>query len=126
MTRKERAIQLRDAALEIVQQRGTLEPISGLKARVRLYRGDELIIIYRTPFQQLRRYGPSAREIKQYGEYQAALLHQRTPDPLPYGLDIWCGRKVLIIEWAEDGTVELVAYKPGDWEGRMLALAAEP
>jgi hypothetical protein len=124
MTRQERALQLRDAALQIVQRHGTLQPVSGLSARVLLYRGADLMIIYRTPFQQPPPPGANAREIEQYGAHTAAALHQRAPRSLPYGLDIFCGRKVLNIEWVEDGAVALVAFNRGDWEDRLLAAAA--
>jgi hypothetical protein len=43
---------------------------------------------------------------------------------LPYGRDIWCTNKgkVLGIEWADDGRVGLVSYKPGDWERDLLTV----
>jgi hypothetical protein len=35
-------------------------------------------------------------------------------------LDINAPRKVLNIEWDDDGYVEVVSYKRGDWEASLL------
>jgi hypothetical protein len=41
---------------------------------------------------------------------------------LPYGLDVWVSKKkVMNIEWADDGRVELISFKPGDWQQRLAA-----
>jgi len=32
---------------------------------------------------------------------------------------------VLNIEWADDGAVAVVSYKPGDWESRLMTIGHE-
>ena len=123
MNWKERAIQLRDAALRIVQRQGALQPVNISGLSLLTYRDGKFSIAYRTPMRQPpKKAGPSAREIERYAPYTAALLHQQSGRNLPYGLDIWCGGKVLSIEWADNGTVALISYKPGEWEGRLLTI----
>jgi hypothetical protein len=69
----------------------------------------QLSMMHRTPFQRLG-------ETPDYAKYLATLYGSGRNYNLPYALDVWCGKKVLNIEWADDGRVELVSYKPGDWE----------
>jgi hypothetical protein len=38
---------------------------------------------------------------------------------LPYGLDIWWNNKVLNIEWSDGGRINVVSYKPGQWEREL-------
>ena len=126
MNWKERAIQLRDAALRIVQRQGALQPVNISGLSLLTYRDGKFAIAYRTPFHQVPpRDDPSEREIEQYGPHTAELLHQQSGRNLPYGLDIWCGGKVLNIEWADDGAVAVVSYKPGDWESRLMTIGHE-
>jgi hypothetical protein len=43
---------------------------------------------------------------------------------LPYGLDIWTPqKKVMNIEWDDEGNVELVSLHRGAWELELIALA---
>jgi hypothetical protein len=111
-----RAIQLRDAALDLIK-RSKQRPSKGIVS----FDGDGFHGIYRTLFFRL----PATTDRFKY----SAALHGRTLHRgsinLPYGLDIWqCGgRKVLNIEWDEKGIVELVSYKPGDWEAALLPLS---
>jgi hypothetical protein len=106
-----RAIALRDAALAIVKAQGTSEIVSNMKLTTA--RIGDLQILYRS--------GP--------------IGSQR----LPYGLDLWAPKtvvtfkendegdvhlgvdtsrvlKVLNIEWNDQGRVQLVNYRAGDWE----------
>jgi hypothetical protein len=72
-------------------------------------------VSYRTPFQALPKVPEQLR-------YMQALLGGK--DNLPYGLDVWTPeKKVLNLEWDDAGTVEIVSFKPGEWEG-ALAIAA--
>jgi hypothetical protein len=127
-TRRERAVELRNMALEIVRERGSLQNMRVLEGEIPVLMFDrrpDLCILLRTPFQRLpEKTGPSDREIKQYGAYQAALVHQKSKGNLPYGLDIWRDGKVLNVEWTDDdGRVDIVSYKPGDWELELERLA---
>ena len=102
MTKRDRAIELRDLALAVVKARGTMVPPSGKRASVLTFSKDGLTVFYRTPFQQ---------------------LPEGNTKNLPYGLDIWRGRKVMNIEWADDGRVDVVSYRQGPWERELEALA---
>jgi hypothetical protein len=53
--------------------------------------------------------------VPERGDYFGALAKQQKLN-LPYGLDIWADRKVLNVEWDADDTVDVIAFRPGDWE----------
>jgi hypothetical protein len=39
---------------------------------------------------------------------------------LPYGLDIWFAhKKVLNVEWNDEGLIEIISYRPGEWEDQL-------
>jgi hypothetical protein len=57
----------------------------------------------------VRKYPPLAK-------YLAARRGKPTPVYLPYVMDVWDGGKVLSLQWADDGFVEIISYKPGTWE----------
>jgi hypothetical protein len=121
MTKNDCAIQLRDAVLAILQRSSESHHYANYSTLTD--QGHSVRIVYRTPFLRLpEKSGASDRETKQYGPYTATQLHQHSKKSLPYTLNVWCGRrKVLNIEWADDGTVELGTYEPGDWEELLLA-----
>jgi hypothetical protein len=50
--------------------------------------------------------------------------HRITVAPnLAYGLDVWRERrKVLNIEWAPDGRIDVVGFKRGDWGQEFLSV----
>lgn len=74
-------------------------------------------VSYRTPFQALPK-------VPEQLQYMRALLGGK--DNLPYGLDVWTPeKKVLNLEWDDAGAIEIVSFKPGEWEG-ALAIAASP
>ena len=63
---------------------------------------------YRTPFQRLLAESDLLR-------YQRALVGGK--ENLPYGLYIWhAHKKVLNVEWSDDGALEVISYHPGEWE----------
>ena len=106
------ALRIRDAAIEIVEHEGRFENTGMVP--VRGWRGNELSISYRTPFQKIP--GPSIDTIK-----KAAILGHSLKVNLPYGLDIWAAQgKVLNIEWDHQNHVELVSFKRGEWENEVL------
>jgi hypothetical protein len=111
-TRIQRAIATRDVALNTLRKHGTWQNVrgpGGKSIRVLMYKAGDLQMLHRTPFQ---RFG----EVPPYAKYLAALYGSNRAYNLPYALDVWFGKKVLNIEWADDGRIELVSYKPGDWE----------
>jgi hypothetical protein len=114
MTMRERALQLRDIALDIVRQRGSLEPTGDGGLRLLVFRDGDLGIALRTPFQR----PPPVPEAMKYW----AAMTGRHVD-LPYGLDVWFPKKVLNVEWADDGRAVIVCFRRGEWERRLEALA---
>lgn len=101
MTKRDRAVELRDLALGVVKARGTMQPPSDGRPSVLAFSKEGLTVFYRTPFQKLPEGNTN----------------------LPYGLDIWHAGKVLNIEWADHGRVDVISYKRGPWERELEALA---
>jgi hypothetical protein len=111
-TRLGRALRLRDIALAIVRRQGTWKRAG--KVNLLMASHGTISIGYRTPFQRL----PDANnQLK----YMAAQLGRRAPQNLPYGLDIWAPKKVLNVEWDDQGNVVLVSFRPGEWEAELAA-----
>jgi hypothetical protein len=117
MSKRERAIQLRDLAVSMIRERGKLEPAIG-DVKLMMFQDRDLRIVYRTPFQQL----PRKAVAPQHAKYLAAMRGKPSPDSLPYGLDIFCPAKVLNIEWDDKGRIDVLSYKPGDWEQRLTGI----
>lgn len=117
MTKKERAIHLRNLALKLIKARGTWVPMSG---GPRLLTFDDVLsglsICYRTPFQRV----PQPPE---YVKYFAALNGYARSRNLPYGLDVWWNKTVLNVEWSDDGRLDVVSYRAGQWERDLERLA---
>src|SRR6266568_9324681 len=121
-----RALILRDAGLTIVRRMGLWEAV-GVRRRATSGAGEMkllsarlggLHISYRTPFQQL----PQADDASRYRAAQHGLtLHQN----LPYRLDVYTTKKVLNIEWDDNGNVVLVSLHPGAWETGIAPAAVE-
>jgi hypothetical protein len=112
------AVLIRDAALEILAATGRfvlIEPAGRiLEARL-----GEMHLLYRTPFQKL---DERSADLK----VRIALFEQATgkkvPRDLEYGLDIWCGRKVLNVEWSTSGDrIDVVSFRRGAWEQQLLS-----
>jgi hypothetical protein len=114
-----RALALRDAAITVVRHIGVWETIPVRGARDMKFlcaRIGSLQISYRTPFQQMPQ---AANAVK----YRAAQHSLTVPRSLPYGLDVWANKKVLNVEWDDQGNVALVSLRPGAWEAELTALA---
>jgi hypothetical protein len=112
-----RIIELRDAALAIVKNRGTWKGASGMKF---LYASmGSIRILHRGRFQRLP-------ETPSQVKYLAALHGLPVRDNLPNGLDIWAtgNGKVFNLEWDEKGNLELVGHRRGIWEDELLLGAA--
>ena len=113
-TRLSDALAIKEAALIILKARGSRQPSQSDGSS---WKGNGVSIVLRTPFQRLPEL--DGRVIK-----QAVLYGLRPTKNLPYGLDIWeLGRgKVLNLEWALNGRPELVSFKRGDWERKVLEI----
>ena len=121
--RLEAASRIRDAAVKKIQAEGQLEETGNfgpvLQWRAPDWREGGIHIIHRTPFQRIPK--PSAKYRKAVVEYGL----ERSKNLLPYGLDIWCDRKVFNIEWNDAGEVRLVSFKRGSWEETVLSWGEE-
>lgn len=116
MTPKVRdAIAIRDAALEKLRKVGrrvARKPITGTTLE---WSDGSLLILHRTPFQRLP---PVPDQLKhEIARFEGGMN-------LGYGLDIWDqgNRKVLNVEWNDDGALKLVSFRRGPWEAKLLAL----
>jgi hypothetical protein len=107
-----RAIALRDAALIVVKRAGTWEAGSS-QIKLLTARVGTLLIGYRTPFQRL----PEAPEQM---KYFAAQHGKPSLESWPYGLDVWAPKKVMCIEWDDQGNVLLVSLRHGEWEAELI------
>ena len=105
-SRLERALETRDAALALIRQRG--EWVARGDIPFLMVRGKGFTLALRTPFQRL----PKQRQ-------------PRAKASLPYGLEVYAPKRVLDITWDDAGTVELIGYDPGDWEGAVMVAAAQ-
>jgi hypothetical protein len=91
-----------------------------LNGEVRLLtcRLDDVRFALQTPLQQQ----PS--DIPPLAKYLAAHRGKPTNEYLPYVMDVWDGGKVLSVQWADDGSVDIISYKPGKWERDLERHAA--
>ncbi len=102
--RRDRALKLRDTALKLVRSKGKLSPLLTGKTvlfKTLTYESGFLKIHYRSPYAPI-------------------------PDgaaTMPYGLDVYWPKKVLVIEWNDTGEVHIVGFRRGEWETKLMALA---
>ena len=109
MSKRDRAIELRELSLTVVRAHGSWQTAGNRLRLLTCDRGD-LRIALQTPFQQQPSQVPSP------AKYLAAQSGKPSAVNLPYVIDVWDGGKVLSVQWADDGTVLVVSYKPGVWE----------
>jgi hypothetical protein len=130
-TRTDTALQLRDHALSILRQHGSYQP-TGDGQKFLMWKNELFGMWLRTPFQKWDT-GPNvaARSLAathdlslDQAKYAATLHGLKLPEVLPYCLDIWRGRKVFSLEWADDGRSYIISFKRGAWEAEFLTLAA--
>jgi hypothetical protein len=119
--RTARAIAIRDHVLPLMQLHGAPQRIQAgeLSMVVTRWEQDELSFLLRTPFTRL-----PTEVVGRTGSYNKALLIQKAPPMLPYGLDIWHNRKkTMSLQWSEgDAAVDVVSFRPGPWKAEVLAL----
>jgi hypothetical protein len=117
-TRFERSRSVRDAALKLLRKDGFWRPICGLDDLFLSFDSAEFEIIHVTPFQHL----PESSENFKY----AAVKYGTTWEREPYWLDIWdkkTRRKVLSVRWDTSDELDIVSFRRGDWEERLLSSA---
>jgi hypothetical protein len=120
MTKRDRALELRDLALAVLRARGVWQPMRVNEGSIQAltFDDDGLSILHTTPFQRL---------LQPTGvlKYLAALHGLDPRESLPYGLDVWRDGKKLNIEWSDAGQVVVVSYRAGDWERELERHAAQ-
>jgi len=99
--KERRALALRDAALALLKRRGKW-----------------LTLAHTDP--------PMKILTASVGQFREVMYREFTKVPLGgknllYGLDIWAPKKVLNVEWNDQGKFEVVAFHPGDWEEELIA-----
>ena len=99
MSRRERAIALKELALLVVKARGHVMPFAGGPPR----------LVYR----------------QGKGRRCLTVAHRILAKRGCYDLDVTTRTGLLKIEWTDDGRVDVVSYRPGDWERRLANLANE-
>ena len=115
--RLEAALALRDVALALVKERGAWQ--SAPPGKLLLAKVGDLQVAYRTPFQKF------TAELSDATKYQVALRGSKLNKP--YAIDVWHrNKKVLLVEWDEAGTTDVISYRSGDWERELAGLPAAP
>jgi hypothetical protein len=117
--RLQRVLKLRDAALEVIRREGTWDAARNHPSlHFIVAEKNGLKFLHRAPFSS----GPPARPS---ASYEQELVRQRAAPDLPYTLDIWSGTKVLSLQWDDAGKVNLISFKPGNWEMQLVETAFE-
>ncbi len=102
----QKLLNIRAKALQLVKQRGAWVQVGS--TNLLIAKPGQLTVAYRTPFQRL----PAEDETTWY---ECAFISGKAN--LPYGLEAWhSDKKVLNIEWDDEGGVEVLSYRPGEWE----------
>jgi hypothetical protein len=116
MTRKQTALNIRDAALRMLREQGKWASMrDGAKTLNAEYQG--IRISHWSQFQR----GPWLENPPEPLLYRAAALGLGPPlQPLENGLDIWASKKVFSIEWGNDGAVNIISFRRGAWEDVLL------
>jgi hypothetical protein len=106
----EEAMAVRAAGLALVKAHGCFQSAGPVKPMVATI-GD-IRVAYRTPFQRL----PEFDELTKY-----RLPMHGAHGNLPYAPDILhAGRMVFLIEWDDGVNVEIILFRRGDWESKLL------
>jgi hypothetical protein len=67
------------------------------------------------------RYGPHSSACLKYDLTKYRLAMHSAHGNLPYSLDILhADRMVFLVEWDDAGNVEIILFRRGDWESKLL------
>jgi hypothetical protein len=122
MTRLERALAIRDAALKWLPPNEQPKLVHGLRV-VHVEVGTTYTVMLRTPFSG------ALPEPKVKGWGDAAFWQAHGTENLSYGLDVWERfeanghrriRKLMNLEWGCKGEVALVSFSTGEWDAAFL------
>jgi hypothetical protein len=106
-----RATELRNLAVDLVALRGAMADAEdgGKPIQVMTFEGDRLSVLYKTPRVTLSTGGAP-------GPFR----------PNNFMLDVWFdGRKTMSVHWDNEEPVDVVAFKPGEWEHSMAKALSE-
>ena len=114
--RTARALAIRDHLLPLIRAQGATEETGGSGPRMTTWKAGRFDFALRSPFTAWGIKAPPPRP------YRAAQAERRADPVLPWGLDVWHGRKVLSLQWDHAGRVEVISFTRGPWEDEALAL----
>jgi hypothetical protein len=119
LERRQQIENLRAAALALIKSKQQWTTVSGIKCPA--YEDDDLKILLHTPFQAFPKQMPALpAHYSDQQKFFAVSLFQNFEQHTS-GLDIWSGgKKVLNIGWTGDGEINVVSFKRGDWERKLV------
>ena len=100
-----RAIELRNLAVDLIASRGVMSDAEdgGRSIKVMTYDSDRVSVLYKTP--------------------RVNLSGAEAPPPFrpkDFMVEVWFdGRKRLSVHWDHEGPVEVVTFRPGEWENSI-------
>ena len=100
-----RATELRNLAVDLVALRGAMADAGdGAKTvQMMMFERNRLSVLYKTPRVSLSTGGAPAQF-----------------RPKDFMVDVWFdGRKTMSVQWDHEEPVEVVAFKPGEWENSI-------
>jgi hypothetical protein len=106
-------VQLRDRAMALLREHSKCHDRGG-GHKMMCRDTEHLKITYAGPFQK---WATDTSETKRHFQTMNSVVH------LPHMLGVWWKdpfKKVLFIEWSDEGKIEVVSYKRGDWEAHLL------
>ena len=113
--RAAQALAIRDYLLPLIRARGAVQRIGRTGLRMVVWQAAPFTALLRSPFT-----ASSPDPAPQ--SHAAALAMQRAKPVLPWGLDVWHGRKVLSLQWDDAGRAEVISFNRGPWEDEALSL----
>ena len=105
-----RATELRDAAVDLVARHGKMvgAKFLGREIEIMAFENERIAILYKTPRLNLNcPWAPASA------------------NPKAFLVDIFATRKMFSAQWEHDGPIEVLLYKPGEWES-LVAPDATP
>ena len=117
--RQQRAEEIRDHIMNLMQRDGSWETVSGV--RVWMWSRPPFTAALNTPFNPMPH-----RDVNAPNDMHAA-AREAAPVPKRYELSVWKKgepAKVLLLNWDADKPPRIVSFKRGLWEEELLALSA--
>jgi hypothetical protein len=105
--------QLTAAALVVIRRAGKWQKVGSW--RLTSAESGGLKIAYRSPFNL------KPADLSSAPSYVHEAARRRAAPDLPHKLDIWAPQKVLSVQWDDAGAVNLISFKPGEWEAALNA-----